>query len=223
MRHRIGAGAALLLLVSLLVPPAAAVAGEDSSTVVFRTRFTGLVASATWTTCPQPSIGDVCTDTVLLAFDSRTRDGKLRSRGPVVRTLTFVYRVVGGELGTVPVAEWFGRTEDATVEATPRLERASAQATVPILICTIFEPESGLTCPDSLAVDVAWTGTGPLERIAEHAVVHMPLRLENTWTRGWQRTATAAGTVGTGPLGVLIGAELIRADQGEIIVQHPFE
>ena len=223
MRHRIVAAAALALLASLLVPPVAAAAGESSATVVFRTRFTGLVASATWTTCPEPAIGDVCTDTILLAFDARTRDGDLRSRTPVVRTLTFVYRVVGGELGTVPVAEWFGRTEDATVEGTPRLESASAQATVPVLICTIFEPESGLTCPGSLVVDVAWTGTGTLERIDEHTVIHMPLRLENTWTRGWQRTATAAGTVGTGPLGVLIGAELIRADQGEIIVQHPFE
>src|SRR5688572_8092841 len=60
------------------------------------------VATASWTTCPQPALGAACTDTVVLAFDSVTREGALRERGPVVRTLTFVYRVVDGELGTRP-------------------------------------------------------------------------------------------------------------------------
>jgi hypothetical protein len=121
------------------------------------------------------------------------------------------------------VAEWFGRTEDAMVEGTPRLGRAHAQADVPVLICSIFDPASGLTCAASVAVDVVWTGTGPLERLADHTVRRDRLRLENTWTRGWRRTATADGTVGDTPLGALIGADLTRVDQGEIVVQHPFE
>ena len=192
----------------------------SAETVVFRTRFTGVVATATWTTCPSPAIGDVCTDTFLLAFDSATVDGKLREHGPVVRTLTFVYRVVGGEIGAEPIAEWFSRTEDATVEARPRLEHATASADVPVLLCTVFRPEFGISCPDSVPVDATWTATGELERIDEHTVRRDALRLENTWTRGWTRTATVDGAVGPG---VLIGAELTRADQGEIVVQHPFE
>ncbi len=221
MKVAIVACLACALLASL---PAPAVAADDESrTVVFRTRFTGLVAAATWTTCPRPSLGDLCMDTTLLAFDSRTRDGKLRSRAPVVRTLTFVYRVVGGEFGTTPVAEWFGRTEAAMVDGTPRLGHAQAQAVVPVLICSIFDPGSGLTCPESAAVDVVWTGTGPLERIADHTVRRDRLRLENAWTRGWQRAATADGTVAETPPGVLIAADLTRVDQGEIVVQHPFE
>ncbi|GAA4436128.1 hypothetical protein ACFQV2_18395 [Actinokineospora soli] len=199
-----------------------AAAAEDR-TLVFRTRFTGLVATATWTTCPAPTVGDVCTDTFLLAFDSRTVDGKLRDRGPVVRTLTFVYRVVGGEIGAEPIAEWFSRTEDAAVDARPRLETATATADVPVLICTVFQPESGITCPETVPVDVTWTATGDLVRVDDHVVHRDRLRLENLWTRGWTRTATITGTVGAGPLGTLIGADLTRADQGEIVVQHPFE
>jgi hypothetical protein len=97
----------------------------------------------------------VCTDTALLAFDAATREGHERSTGPVVRTLTFVYRVVGGEFGTVPVAEWFARTEDAAVDSTPRLTEATAAADIPVQLCTIFEPESGIACPQTVPVDVA--------------------------------------------------------------------
>ncbi|MGX7827131.1 hypothetical protein ACTG9Q_18790 [Actinokineospora sp. 24-640] len=197
-----------------------AIADDSSRTIVFRTRFTGLVATATWTTCPAPAIGDVCTDTTLLAFDSATRDGELRDRGPVVRTLTFVYRVVGGEIGAAPVAEWFGRIEGGAVEGRPRLESATAVADVPVLLCTVFQPEHGISCPDSVAVDARWTSTGEVERIDEHSVRRDAVRLENTWTRGWTRTAT---TSWTGVDGILVAADLTRADQGEIIVQHPFE
>lgn len=213
-------GGALLMALTPIAATAAP-AKDDSRTVVFHTRFSGLLASASWTTCPQPKLGDVCTDTILLAFDSRTRDGKVRNKGPVVRTLTFVYRVVGGEIEFAPVAEWFGRIEGGTVTARPRLESARAKADVPVLICSVFEPEAGINCPESTPVDVTWTGTGALERIDEHGIRREPLRIENTWTRGWTRTAVASGTVGGGDLGVLLGADLTRADQAEIIVQHP--
>ena len=200
-------------------------AGPGSRSLVFQLRFTGLVTTASWTTCPQPAIGDLCTDTIVFAFDSVTREGtgqdKIRDRGPVLRTLTFVYRFVGGEQGTIPVAEWFGRTEDATVEGTPRLTTATAEGTVPVLICSVMDPTAGVSCPDDLAVDLTWTGTGPRARIDDHTVIHMGVRTENTWTRGWQRTATVAGTVGGDPLGTLLGADLSRVDQGEVIVQHP--
>jgi hypothetical protein len=216
------AGLAGATLAAFLIMPSAAAGSDEDRTFVFRLRFQGLVASAVWTTCPQPSVGDVCTDTVLLAFDAATREGQERSTAPVVRTLTFVYRVVGGDIGAVPVAEWFGRTEDAAVDSTPRLTEATATADVPVQICTIFEPESGLTCPQVVPVDAVWTGTGPLERTNDHNIRREPIRLENTWNRGWQRTASIEATVGTAPLGTLVNADLVRIDQGEIIVQHPF-
>lgn len=223
MKARTAAGLAGIVLASMLAGPTGAVADEDSRSLVFRTRFSGLFASATWTTCPTPSLGDVCTDTILFAFNSKTTDGKLRDRGPVVRTLTFVYRVVGGEIGAAPIAEWFGRTEDATVDSAPRLEWARAVSDVPVLLCSVFDTEAGFACPESVPVDVAWTGTGELERIDDHTVRRDSLRMENTWTRGWSRLSTAEGTVGDAPLGTLVGADLTRADQGEVIVQHPFD
>jgi len=78
-------------------------------------------------------------------------------------------------------------------------------------------------CPASVPVDVTWRGTGQLERINEHTIRREPARLENTWTRGWRREATISGTVGNTNLGTPLGADLTRADQGEIIVQHQLD
>jgi hypothetical protein len=213
-----------LFSVGALVEPADAAVG--SPTFVFQVRFAGLVANASWTTCPSPVIGDVCTDTLVMAFDATTTEKigpepKIRHRGPVLNTMTFVYRVVGGEFGTVPVAEWFGRTEDAAVSGTPRLTRATAAGTVPISVCSVFEPGTGIACPEVMVVDLVWTGTGPLVRTSDHTVFHGGVRTENTWTRGWERSATVNGRVGTEPLGTLLVAGLARIDQGETVVQHP--
>lgn len=212
---------ALVAALALAMTVAPASADPGARTLVFQLRFSGLVASATWTTCPAPVLGAVCRDTVVLAFDAATREGRVRDRAPVVRTLTFVYRVVGGELGTVPIAEWFGRTEDAAVAGTPRLTRATAEATVPVLICSVFDPTAGVRCPGEVVVDLTWTGTGPLVRIADHTVVRNRFRMENTWTRGWQRTATVGGSVNGPRLGTLVAADLSRVDQGEVVVQRP--
>jgi hypothetical protein len=212
---------AVVAALALGMAPAPASADQSARTLVFQLRFTGLVATASWTTCPQPVIGDVCMDTDVLAFDSAGREGKVRDRGPTLRTLTFVYRVVGGEFGTVPVAEWFGRTEVAAVSGAPRLGRATAEGVVPVVLCSVFDPTAGFTCPDEVAVDLTWTGIGSLTRIAEHDVARNEFRMENTWTRGWQRTATVRGSVGGSDLGTPAAAELLRVRQGEVVVQHP--
>jgi len=217
--RRVGIAVAGLLILAMTSPRASA--DENSRSLVFQLRFTGLVATASWTTCPEPEIGDVCVDTDVLAFDSATREGKLRDRGPTLRTFTFVYRVVGGEFGTVLVAEWFGGTETAAVSGTPRLTRATADGTVPVLLCSVFDPAAGFACPDEVAVDLSWTGAGALTRLAEHDVARNEFRLENTWTRGWQRTATVSGSLGDTVLGTLSAAELLRVRQGEVVVQHP--
>jgi hypothetical protein len=80
----------------------------------------------------------VCVDADVLAFDSASR-------------------AVGGELGTVPVAEWFGRAEIAAVSGTPRLTRTTAGGTLPVVLCSVFDPTAGFTCPDEVAVDLTWT------------------------------------------------------------------
>lgn len=213
--------AVILLGGSLLTAPAAG-AAEGSRTLVFRLRISGQIAIASWTTCPEPVLGAVCTDTDVLAFDTKAREGKERERGPVVRVLTFVYRIVPGEdggLSTTPVAEWFGRIEGGTVTGTPRLRSTTTRAVVPVLICGIFEP--GNSCPEQATVNVRWTGTGPLTRIDEHAVLPGGIRKENTWTRGWSRDATASGTVNGSSPGTPVDATMLRVDQGEVIVQHP--
>jgi hypothetical protein len=220
-------------LCTLLAAPAMAGArasntgtgGSDSRTLVFRLRISGLVAEAVWTTCPAPADGDVCTDTIILAFDTKDRENQDRSRAPVLRILTFVYRFVDDpEAPSDPIAEWFGRLEGAEVNWDPRLDRAAAQGVVPIQICTIFEPQSGLSCPDDLDVLVEWTAEGMRQRVDDHTVVRQPFRLENSWTRGWQRDATAMATIaGAAVPGVLVFAQLSRVDQGEIVVQHPLD
>lgn len=217
--RRLGIAVVAALVLATMATPASA--DPSSRTLVFQLRFTGLVATASWTTCPRPQIGDVCVDTDVLAFDSASREGKVRDRGPTLRTLTFVYRVVGGEFGTVLVAEWFGRTEIAEVSGAPRLGRATAEGTVPVVLCSVFDPTAGFSCPEEVGVDLTWSGTGALTRIAEHDVARNEFRMENTWTRGWQRTATVRGTVGDRFLGSLVAAELLRVRQGEVVVQHP--
>jgi hypothetical protein len=220
--RRLGFVAVAVALAALGMTPASAAA-----TTVFQVRFTGLVADATWTTCPAPSVGDLCRDTTVMAFDATTSESSghgrnIRSRGPVVRTLTFVYRVVGGQFGTVPVAEWFGRTEDARVTGTPQLTSATAVATVPVEVCTVSDPAAGVRCPRAQTVRLTWTGVGPLTRTRDHSVFHGDVRTENTWTRGRERDATVAGAVGSARLGALLDAGLARVDQGETVVQHPF-
>ena len=214
-------GIAVVVGLGLALTPGPAAGDVGSPTLVFQLRFTGLAATASWTTCPEPEIGDLCVDTDVLAFDSATREGKVRDRGPTLRTLTFVYRVVGGEFGTVLVAEWFGRTEIAAVSGTPRLTRATAAGTVPVLLCSVFDPTAGFACPDEVAVDLTWTGAGALTRLDEHDVGRNEFRMENTWTRGWQRPATVTGSVSGSALGTLSAAELLRVRQGEVVVQHP--
>jgi hypothetical protein len=197
----------------------------ETRTLVFRLRISGLVAEAVWTTCPAPADGDVCTDTIVFAFDTKDRENQERSRTPVLRILTFVYRFVEDpEAPSDPIAEWFGRLEGAEVNWDPRLGHATAQGVVPIQICTIFEAESDLSCPDELDVSVRWRGEGVRQRIDDHTVVRQPFRLENSWTRGWQRDATAVATIdGAAVPGVLVFAQLSRVDQGEIVVQHPLD
>jgi hypothetical protein len=232
---RLARALAVTVLCTLLAAPSMAGAraddppsgGSDARTLVFRLRITGLVAEAVWTTCPAPADGDVCTDTIIFGFDTRDREGNVRSDTPVLRILTFVYRFVEDpEAPSEPIAEWFGRLEGADVEGDPRLDQVTAQGVVPIQVCTVFDPASGLTCPDSVDVSATWTGVGQRQRIDEHTVVRMPtrrpVRLENTWTRGWQRDATAVATLDGSPVpGVLMFAQLSRVDQGEIVVQHP--
>jgi hypothetical protein len=211
------------VLLGAAAPPALAAPGTGASsrTYVFRDRIAGQIALATWTTCPTPETGQTCTDTFILAADTKSRSGTQRSRSPVVRVLVFTYRVVGGELGTVPVAEWFGRTEAGQVRGDPRLRQTTAAADVPVQVCAIFEPQYGLTCPISLTTAATWTGTGPVQRLAEHTVLPGPIRMVNSWTRGWQRTAAATAAINGQSPGVLVQADMLRVDQGEVVVQHP--
>jgi hypothetical protein len=80
--RKIGAVTVVSLFTVVLLATAAgsAAAGQSNRTVVFHTWFKGLVASATWTTCPQPQVGQLCRDTVVLGFDAVTRENVGGSR-----------------------------------------------------------------------------------------------------------------------------------------------
>lgn len=223
--RKINSVVVVAILAVLFLGTGSAAAGQNNRTVVFHTWFKGLVAVATWTTCPHPQVGQLCRDTAVLGFDAVTRENvggsREAGRGPVLRVLTSVYRVVGGEQGTAPVAEWFGRATDVTVTGTPRLTEATATGTVPVQVCEVVDQSAGVSCPTRLDVAVRWTGIGSLSRIDDHTVTRTQFRLENSWTRGWERAATATGTVGTASLGTLVDGSLTRADQGQVVVQRP--
>lgn len=203
----------------------AAVASSENRTIVIRNRVAGQVAQAVWTTCGSAAVGQLCTETVALAANAKSRSEDFRDRTPVLQVFTFVYRVVEGDDGepsTLLVAEWFGRLEGADVQGRPRLQRTVASGRLPVQVCNV-DPEAGLSCPAVLDVSIVWVGQGPLERIAEHVVSHEQFRIVNSWTRGWHRAATATATINGASPGTQLSADLFRIDQGEVIVQHSVE
>jgi hypothetical protein len=202
--------------------PRAADAGS-----VFQARLSGRVALAAWTTCPQWRVGLVCTDTDVVASDSATievgtTETPERQAGPHLILRRFVYEVVefGGELEARSLVESIGGTDQATVAIRPRLEAAAAAAAVPVRTCRI--PEE--TCfEETLVAQVGWTGMGDLLRLDERQVVPTPTALVQAYTTGWQRAATAGGTVDGATIpGTLVpdSAVLFDVRQGELRAFH---
>src|SRR3712207_1567222 len=100
-----------LALAALVVAPLLVLftAPAASAGPVFSIRFAGRVATAAWSSCPAtPAVGDVCTETVVIASDATTSEkGFGRVSGPRIVLQRFAYEVVdlGGEIGFRPVFE----------------------------------------------------------------------------------------------------------------------
>lgn len=216
------AGCALVAITSLAGPPAAA--GP-----VFQLRFHGDVALAAWTTCPEPALGDLCADTVVIASDARTRENTdletgghfLHDSGDRIVLQRFWYEVIEfeGQLEARPLQESFGGTDDATVDIPNRLPSASASAaSIPMHTTDYVSGEESFGTD---SVSVQWLQAGPLEKMDDRGRVANRLQMIRAWTTGWWRAATASGSIdgGTIPGSLIVeGTTLIHVDQGELYV-----
>jgi hypothetical protein len=214
---------AMLLAAVAVGPPVAAApsdTGQQQRAFVYRLTMAGYVAIGSWTTCTAPEPGDVCTDTVVYAFRTVTREGKWRDRAPVLKVEQYVYEVLAEEPGFRPLLEQFGRTESAAIGTQPRLDWLTASGTVPLSICTDFDETTPPACSGDVAVSVRWTGTAPATRLHDSWVSTDRTMLMREWGRGWERAAGAVATVDGVPLGASSDAVLLRLWQGEVRVYH---
>lgn len=214
----------LALVAALAAAPSAVAAPSDTGlqqrAFVYRLTLAGYVGIASWTTCPDPLPGDVCTDTVVYAFRTVTREGQWRDRAPVLKVEQYVYEFLGGDPGLRPLLEQFGRTEEAVIGTQPRLDRLTATGTVPLSVCTDFDESAPPACSGDVPVSVHWTGTTPATRFHDAWVSTDRTILMREWGRGWERAAQAVATVDGVPLGPSADAVLLRLWQGEVRVYH---
>jgi len=217
------ASCALVAVTSLAGAPSAA-AGP-----VFQLRFHGDVALAAWTTCPEPRLGDLCADTVVIASDVRTRENTdqatgghfIHDSGDHIVLQRFWYEIVEleGQLQTRPRRESFGGTDDASVDIHNRLTTATASAVSVPMHTTDYVTGEESTGTDS--VSVAWLPLGPLVSMHERDRFANRQQLIRSWTTGWSRDASATGRLdGSAIPGSLDtqGTMLVHADQGELSV-----
>lgn len=214
----------LATLVALAAGPAAVAAPSETAqqqrAFVYRLTLAGYVAIGSWTTCPDPAPGAVCTDTTVYAFKTVTREGKWRDRAPVLKVEQYVYEVLAGEPGVRPLLEQFGRTESAAIATQPNLDWLTASGAVPLSVCTDFDEAAPPACAGEAAVSVSWTGTAPATRFADSWVSTNRTVLMREWGRGRERAAVAAATLGGARLGASADAVLLRLWQGEVRVYH---
>jgi len=215
-------GCALVAVASMAVAPPAA-AGP-----VFHLSFHGELALAAWTTCPEPELGDLCADTVVIASDSRTRENTdletgghfIHDSGDRLVLQRFWYEIVefDGQLQPRPLRESFGGTDNASVEIHNRLTDATATATVPM---DTTDYVTGEESSGTDSVSVRWLPVGPLERMDERDRSGNRQQIIRSWTTGWSRDATATGTLDGSPIQGSQssgGTMLVHANQGELSI-----
>ncbi len=224
MRRILAPLAVALVVLAMGLPAAAAdpsgTTGEQQRAFVYRLTLAGYIGIGSWTTCADPRPGDVCTDTVVYAFKTVTREGKWRDRAPVVKVEQYVYEILAEEPGWRPLLEQFGRTESPLIQTQPRLDWLRASGTVPLSICTDFDESAPPACSGDVAVSVAWTGTGTASQLRDSWVSADRTMLMKEWGKGWQRPATATATLDGSSLGTAADATLLRLRQGEVRVYH---
>jgi hypothetical protein len=225
----------LLLLTLAAAPATTPVQHRADGAAVFQITFHGEVAIASWTTCPAWEVGLYCEETVAIVSDAHSSEhwpgDRLRERTDRVVLQRFWYEVVelvDPELGIVeltgrPIRDSFGGTDDATVTIDTRARTAVARAAAIPMITTDYEAD-GDQYAETAAFEGRWEATGPIERLHEGPSPSAPGWIHLSMTRGWQRSATAAGTVDGQPITAPLapdGAVIIHARQKELSVYPP--
>lgn len=181
--------------VGLLAAPA-------SAGPMFISSFHGSIAIATWTSCPQPVVGDSCYDTVVIASDATTYGNSGVENGPhferdkgdrvILRHFWYDMRLIDGELLAVTTKESFGGTDQGvTVDIDHRLRSASASApSIPMHTTDLANDQE---YDETGSVTADWLPVGELIRLDDRNVYHPGYALFLTSTLGWQVDATATG------------------------------
>lgn len=217
-----------LVAVGVVVAAVGGVVAPAQAGPVLAVRFQGQAAFAVWSTCPgevQP--GQACEETVVMAFDARTRETTDQPSGPhflrdrddvvVLQRFWSEARLVDGELMLVPLRESFGRTTAADVAVSQRLTAGTARSGPISMHTTDYVAGTETTETDSVVL--RWSPTGPLSRIRDLSRSSERWALQVESTKGWERTATATGTVdGAAPAGGLVSGSLVSVTQRSQLV-----
>ena len=194
---------------------------------VFTIRFTGEVAIAQWTTCPEFVLGAHCVDTTVFASDAQTFEtsdqetgpAHLRSQGDrmVLQRQWYTVVEVDGFLTGRPTRESFGSTDAVDVSISHRLTSATVSAAAIPMHTTDYTTETELDETDSFAGN--WAPSGDLSRIDDRVRISNRFLLLLEGTDGWTRqSAPTASVDGEAVPGTASLHELVAVHQSSLTV-----
>jgi hypothetical protein len=215
MKRLLRLASATVALGTVLATPLAA-----SAAIQERFSVAGPGAEALFSTCPGiPPIGQVCTDTYILAADQVTKAGGIKSSGATLFYDAFSYTCDPTSCAMVSDTGGFGL---ASLSIDSKLTKASAAATVPVTTC-VPDGSGGITCADAgfATVSASWTGVGDLQRQVVNAHYFSRTFSEKLHFNGSIRYASASATVNGHDLGVsdFLG-DMFNIKQTDISICH---
>lgn len=194
---------------------------------VFTIRFTGEVAIAQWTTCPELVLGARCVDTTVFASDAHTFEtsdqeaggAHLRSHGDriVLQRQWYTVVEVDGFLTGRPTRESFGSTDAVDVGISHRLTSATVSATAIPMTTTDYATETQTEETDSFTGN--WEPSGDLTRIDDRVRISHRFLFFLEGTDGWTRqSAPTASVDGQAVPGTASLHELVAVRQSSLTV-----
>lgn len=194
---------------------------------VFTLRFTGEVAIAQWTTCPEFVLGARCVDTTVFASDAHTFETSDQEAGPahlrdhgdriVLQRQWYTVVEVDGILTGRPTRESFGSTDAVDVSIDHRLTSATVTAPAIPMHTTDYEAETELDETDSFTG--SWAPSGDLSRIDDRVRISNRFLFFLEGTDGWTRqSAPTASVDGQAVPGTATLHELVAVRQSTLTV-----
>ena len=194
---------------------------------VFTIRFTGEVAIAQWTTCPELVLGASCADTTVFASDAHTFEtsdqeaggAHLRSHGDriVLQRQWYTVVEVDGILTGRPTRESFGSTDEVDVAISHRLTSATVSAPAIPMHTTDYTTET--ESDETAAFSGNWAPTGELSRIDDRVRISNRFLFFLEGTDGWTRQSAPTATVdGQSVPGTASLHELVAVRQSSLTV-----